>query len=341
MPGSLSGQVLIMTGGAMGFGECMAKAAAREGASVMIADANLPEAERVMDAIESAGGTAAAVEADVTDGAQVRNMTEETVGGFGHVDVLVNNAGVSGPSREFVDIEKQDWDAVMDINVNGPFLCCRAVLLHMIERRSGHIVNISSATARVGFTHLRSIPYTTTKFAVEGLFWTLSVLMKDHGIRANAICPGLAVTNFQAVPQGILRGRPLLDRGPHGRPASLHPHRAGGHGPLRRGHRLARGAGLGERGQLHPRLESNCRDGDVLASQSARTYRPDESRKMLVESAFDVPRVQALGYEHYLGRTLFVRPPVQPGHREKDMLNSMDHRRSIGSVFHIEDPFNP
>ena len=153
MPGSLSGQVLIMTGGAMGFGECMAKAAAREGASVMIADANLPEAERVMDAIESAGGTAAAVEADVTDGAQVRNMTEETVGGFGHVDVLVNNAGVSGPSREFVDIEKQDWDAVMDINVNGPFLCCRAVLPHMIERRSGHIVNISSATARVGFTH--------------------------------------------------------------------------------------------------------------------------------------------------------------------------------------------
>ena len=323
MPGSLSGQVLIMTGGAMGFGECMAKAAAREGASVMIADVNLPEAESVVDAIESAGGTTAAVEADVTDEAQVRNMTEETVGRFGHVDVLVNNAGVSGSSCEFVDIEKQDWDAVMDINVNGPFLCCRAVLPHMIERRSGHIVNISSATARVGFTHLRSIPYTTTKFAVEGL----------SRPRGNQF-PG-------QVPQGILRGRPLLDRGPHGRPASLHPHRAGGHGPLRRGHRLARGAGLGERGQLHPRLESNCRDGDVLASQSARTYRPDESRKMLVESAFDVPRVQALGYEHYLGRTLFVRPPAQPGHREKDMLNSMDHRRPIGSVFHIEDPFNP
>ena len=198
MSGTLSGQILVMTGGGMGFGECMAKAVAREGASVVIADVNLPEAQRVAEAINAAGGTAIPVEVDVTDEAQVRHVVDETIRAFGHMDILVNNAGVSGPSCDFVDIDKKDWDAVMDINVNGPFLCCRAALPHMIARRSGHIVNISSATARVGFTHLRSIPYTTTKFALEGLSWTLSVLMKDHGIRVNAICPGLATTNFQA-----------------------------------------------------------------------------------------------------------------------------------------------
>ncbi len=198
MAGTLSDQILVMTGGGMGFGEHMAKAVAGEGARVVVADLLPQEAERVAGDINAAGGTAVAVEADVTDEAQVRAMFEETMDRFGRIDILVNNAGISGPSCDFVDIETPDWNGVIDVNVNGVFHCCRLVLPHMIAGGAGHIVNISSMTARVGFTHLRSIPYTTTKFAVEGLNWTLSVMMKDHGIRVNAICPALAVTNFQA-----------------------------------------------------------------------------------------------------------------------------------------------
>ena len=198
MTGKLSKQVLIMTGGGMGFGEHMSKAVAKEGAIVVVADILLPEAERVAGEINAGGGKAVALETDVTDETQVQSLMDETVDRFGRIDILVNNAGISGPSCDFVDIETPDWDEVVNVNINGVFYCCRSVLPHMIAQGAGHIVNISSMTARVGFTHLRSIPYTTTKFAVEGMNWTLSVMMKEHGIRVNAICPALAVTNFQA-----------------------------------------------------------------------------------------------------------------------------------------------
>ncbi len=208
MAGNLAGQTIIITGGGRGFGENMSQAVAREGASVVVADVAAAEAERVAENISSGGGSAMAVDADVSNEAQVNDMVKKTLDRFGQIDVLVNNAGISGPSCDFVDVQTQEWEAVYDVNVKGVFHCSRAVLPHMIERRSGHIVNISSTTAHIGYTHVRSIPYTTTKYAVEGFSYCLSLQMEKHGIRVNALCPGLAVTNFQAkTPKEYLKGQ--------------------------------------------------------------------------------------------------------------------------------------
>ena len=197
MASSLAGQTVIITGGGRGFGENMSRAVAKEGAFVTVADRDVGEAERVVSDIEAEGGSAIAAGTDVTDEAQVKEMVARTLEQTGQIDVLVNNAGVSGPSCDYTEVTLEDWKAVYDVNVNGVFLCAREVLPHMRERKSGHIVNISSTTARIGFTHIRSVPYTTTKHSVEGISWCLSALEKEGGIRVNALCPGLAYTHFQ------------------------------------------------------------------------------------------------------------------------------------------------
>ncbi|MBI1724692.1 MAG: SDR family oxidoreductase [Candidatus Tectomicrobia bacterium] len=193
----LAGQTIIVTGGGRGFGEQKSKALAREGAHVAVADVAASEAERVAREIAAAGGTAVALATDVTVEAQVEDMVKQTLRRFGRIDVLVNNAGVAGPRGELHTLGTEDWDRVFSVNVRGVFFCSRAVLPHMIGRKSGHIVNVSSTTARTGFTHIRSLPYTVTKWTVEGISWGLSVQMEKYGIRVNALCPGLAVTNFQ------------------------------------------------------------------------------------------------------------------------------------------------
>ncbi len=197
MADSLAGQTVIITGGGRGFGENMSRAVAREGAHVSVADRDPEEAERVVSDIEAEGGSAIAVGTDVTNEAQVKEMVGKTLDRTGRIDVLVNNAGVSGPSCDYTEVAFEDWKAVYNVNVNGVFLCTREVIPHMRKRKSGRIVSISSTTARIGFTHIRSIPYISTKHSVEGISWCLSVMEKDKGIRVNALCPGLAYTHFQ------------------------------------------------------------------------------------------------------------------------------------------------
>ena len=197
MASSLAGQTVIITGGGRGFGENMSLAVAKEGAFVTVADRDVGEAERVVSDIEAEGGSAIAAGTNVTDEAQVKEMVGRTLEQTGRIDVLVNNAGVSGPSCDYTEVAFEDWKAVYDVNVNGVFLCTREIIPHMRKRKSGHIVSISSTTARIGFTHIRSIPYISTKHSVEGISWCLSVVEKDKGIRVNALCPGLAYTHFQ------------------------------------------------------------------------------------------------------------------------------------------------
>jgi NAD(P)-dependent dehydrogenase (short-subunit alcohol dehydrogenase family) len=197
MGDKLKGQTIIITGGGRSFGENMSKGVAAEKANVAVVDRDLEEAERVANTIISEGGSALAVKADVSDEKQVRDIISKTLDQFGQIDVLVNNAGISGPSGKFDDSSYEDWKSVYQVNVNGVFLCIREVLPHMREQNSGHIVNISSTTARYGFSHIRSIPYISTKWSVEGITWCLSVTEKEHNIRVNALCPGLAYTYFQ------------------------------------------------------------------------------------------------------------------------------------------------
>ncbi len=198
MASKLAGQTAIVTGGGMGFGEQESKALAKEGMNVTVADISAADIERIVQEMTDAGGSAIAVTTDVSDEAQVEAMVKATLDRFGQIDVLINNAGINAPSGDLTACSVEQWDTVFAVNVRGPFLCSKAVLPHMIDRRSGHIVNISSTTARFKYRDVRCIPYTTTKYAVEGFNHCLSTHMEKHGIRVNAFCPTMADTNFQA-----------------------------------------------------------------------------------------------------------------------------------------------
>ncbi|HJM43903.1 MAG TPA: SDR family NAD(P)-dependent oxidoreductase, partial [Nitrospinota bacterium] len=112
MAGSLAGQTVIITGGGRGFGEHMSRAVAKEGALVTVADRDAGEAERVVSDIEAEGGSAIAAGTDVTNEAQVKEMVGRTLERSGQIDVLVNNAGVSGPSCDYTEVTLEDWKAV-------------------------------------------------------------------------------------------------------------------------------------------------------------------------------------------------------------------------------------
>ena len=162
------------------------------------------------EAIQRDESTALALEVDVSDEARSKRMVDEALSHFGQVDILVNNAGIAGPMGELHTLSVEEWDQVYGVNVRGIFLCCKAVIPHMIERGSGHIVNISSSTTSAGFKieFVRSFPYTTSKYCVNGVSHFLSMQMEKYGIRVNTLCPGLADTHFQEnTPPDYLKGR--------------------------------------------------------------------------------------------------------------------------------------
>jgi len=204
----LLGETVIVTGGGCGFGERMSHALAKEGANTVVADINFQEAKRTADAILSENGRAYAVEVDISKEHQVADMVKKVISEYGVVDILINNAGIAGPIGELHTIKSEEWDRVFNVNVLGTFLCSREVVPYMVKQKKGHIVNISSSTARIGFEHVRSLPYTCTKFTIEGFSYFLSLEMEKHGIRVNALCPSLADTNFQkGTPAEHLRGK--------------------------------------------------------------------------------------------------------------------------------------
>ena len=205
---NLLGETAIVTGGGCGFGEKMSHALAREGANTVVADINFKEAERTANSIISENGRAFAVEVDVSKENQVADMVKQVISEYGMIDILINNAGIAGPLGELHSIKSDEWDKVFNVNVRGAFLCSKEVLPHMIKQHKGHIVNISSSTARIGFKHVRSLPYTCSKFTIEGFSYCLSLEMEKHGIRVNALCPSLADTDFQkGTPPEHLRGK--------------------------------------------------------------------------------------------------------------------------------------
>lgn len=219
MTGRLEGQTVIMTGGGRGFGEHMAHAVAGEGANTVIADRDVDNAERVAADISSNGGSAQAIATDVSDEQQVTKMVADVIERFGKVDVLVNNAGIAGAADPFPELTMDAWKEINDVNVAGCFLCCRAVLPDMIDRRSGHIVHISSGLCRPGMRNIRGLMYLSTKFAVEGLSWGLSVHMEPYGIRVNTIRPNLSATAlYDGYDRSFLDGvevwKPTLTVGP-------------------------------------------------------------------------------------------------------------------------------
>ncbi len=179
----LQDKVTIITGGASGMGQVAARMFAAEGAKVVVADVSQSPAEAVAAEIRAAGGQAVAVVADISKEGDARRMVDDTIGAFGRVDVLYNNAGIMPEAdHSVIDTSVEDWDRVMAVNVRGVFLGCKYAIPKMVEQGSGSIINISSFVALMGCSNPQDA-YTASKGAVLSLTRSLAVQFAPKGGR--------------------------------------------------------------------------------------------------------------------------------------------------------------
>src|SRR6185437_5460880 len=191
----LAGKVAIVTGGAKGIGRHYSRALAAEGAQVMIADI-ADGAELAADIAARHGeNCAASIKFDVSDENAVKSAVAQTIERFGQIDVLVNNAAVYATlkPRAFLEWDSETWDRVMAVNTRGPFLMVKHVAPHMIERRSGKIINIASGAAYKGVP--RMLPYVTSKGAMLAFTRALSRELGAYGIAVNSLSPGYILSD--------------------------------------------------------------------------------------------------------------------------------------------------
>jgi NAD(P)-dependent dehydrogenase (short-subunit alcohol dehydrogenase family) len=188
----LKGKVAIVTGGSMGIGRALAEGLASEGARVVIAD--ISGAEIAANDMNKKGFTTIGIKVDVSKQEDTERMAEETLKAFNQIDVLINNAGIYTSLRPslFDKIALKQWRRVMDVNVTGIFLCCRAVVGEMRRNQGGRIVNVASTTPFKGtpfFLH-----YTTSKGAVVAMTRALARELGVDNILVNAVAPGFTLS---------------------------------------------------------------------------------------------------------------------------------------------------
>ena len=188
MAGRLDGKTAIVTGGGRGIGEGVARIFAAEGANVLIATRTLSRGDKVARAIRKAGGRAEAIATDVANADSVAEMVSEARKRLGHIDILVHNAGIF-PQSPIVKMKESEWDSVLDTNLKSLFLCTKAVLPHMIRRKWGRIVAMSSITGpRVGMPGWSH--YGASKGGMNGFIKAAALEVAKQGITVNGIEPG-------------------------------------------------------------------------------------------------------------------------------------------------------
>jgi len=163
---------------------------------------NAAEAQQVADEVRALGRRALCVAASVTDADAVQAMVDEVIGYFGCLDILVNNAGITR-DKTLKNLEKSDWDAVIDVNLTGAFNCARAVVEHMRERRYGRIVSLASVVGQVG--NIGQCNYGASKAGLIGFTKSLAKELARRGVTVNAVAPGFIATEMtQAMPPEVL-----------------------------------------------------------------------------------------------------------------------------------------
>ncbi len=205
----LKGKIALVTGAGsqIGFGKAIALALAKEGCDVVINDINLDDAKITAAEVEKLGQKSLAIKGDVTSGADWDNMVKEVLGKFGRIDILVNNAGGCTPPRPFLDMTDADWDFDINVNLRGVRNGTRAVLPHMIEQKSGKMVNITSGAGIHG--GMMTSGYAAAKAGVIGFSLGVAKEAAPHGININLVSPGVADTGFaKNAPPGLIENFP-------------------------------------------------------------------------------------------------------------------------------------
>ncbi len=187
----LKGRVALVTGSARGIGRAIAETLAGRGTDVVIADISPDEAQRTAAAISNAGVKTMAVRLDVSDAKEVIATFQEILKEFGRLDILVNNAGITKDSL-LLRMKDEDWDAVMNVNLKGVFLCSREAVKTMAKQRYGRIINIASVVAFMG--NPGQANYSASKAGIVGLTKTIAKEYAGRGITANAVAPGFITT---------------------------------------------------------------------------------------------------------------------------------------------------
>jgi 3-oxoacyl-[acyl-carrier protein] reductase len=193
----VSGRVVIITGAGQGIGRQYALSFARAGAIPIIAELNEDKARGVESEIRAAGGKAKAIRVDVTDPEGCKRMAAAVAEEFGRIDVLVNNAAIFATLKKhgFEDISLDEWNTVLRVNIDGPFLCAQAVAPYMRKAKWGRIINISSSSVRQGTTNY--LHYVTSKSALHGMTNALARELGKDGITANVILPSAIGTEVE------------------------------------------------------------------------------------------------------------------------------------------------
>lgn len=215
---TLQGKVAIVTGASRGIGRAIARELAKFGASVVVNYASSSQAaDELVSEITQAGGSAIALAADVSKEEQVDALINAAIEKFNRLDILVNNAGITRDTL-LLRMKPEDWQAVIDLNLTGVFLCTRAASKIMLKQRSGRIINITSVAGLMG--NPGQANYSAAKAGVIGFTKTVAKELASRGITVNAVAPGFIATDMTSNldAEGILKYIPL---GRYGQPEEI------------------------------------------------------------------------------------------------------------------------
>jgi 3-oxoacyl-[acyl-carrier protein] reductase len=196
-------KVAIVTGAARGIGFAIADRLSRAGAHVVIADIDEESTVAAVERLREGGAEAVEAVVDITNPDEVGAMVERAIDAFGKLDVLVNNAGITGRDASFSKITDEDWERVLELNLTATFYCCRSAILRMREQRSGAVVNVASISGKEGNPNM--IPYSVSKAGVICLTKALAKEVIQDGVRVNCVAPAVIETPLldQLQPEAI------------------------------------------------------------------------------------------------------------------------------------------
>jgi len=191
---TLAGSIAVVTGGSRGIGFGIAAALSELGSTVIVTGRDEDRVHTAARELSSRGPACEGIVCDVTDLASVTSLGTHLREKYGHVDILVNNAGIGGPASLLHELDPAEWDAIYNTNLRGVFYMMRAVVPLMIETGGGHIVNISSLAGKNPLP--RGSAYSSSKWALNGLSYSVAEELRAYNIRVSVVCPGSVATDF-------------------------------------------------------------------------------------------------------------------------------------------------